>query len=293
MEYGAYYFRCAFQMSYSSFWKLENLLRPLLRERKYDKAWNNGPILPSVRVACALQYFAGAAAYDIAFTFGIVPSEVFKSIWEVVDAINCLPQFDIQYPDCHKKQAEIAHGFENKSEANFNCCAGAMDGILIWIHCPSKKCCDEAACDAGKFFCGQKLKYGLNCQAVCDSQGHFIDFSILFPDSMADCLAFEGMSLHQRLQEGLLASGLSLFGNNAYLNCPFMVTPFSGTALTTSKDAFNFYQSQLRILIECAFGKFTQQWGILQSVLPKRVSVKKTIALVLAMAKLHNYCTDS
>ena len=289
---GPYYFKRAFRMSYRSFWKLAALLQPYMRQRNLSKAWTNGPILPSVRLACALRYFAGGASYDIAIAFGIATSEVYESVWEIVDAIHNYPGFKLQFPESHEEQNLIAEGFWKKSEANFDCCIGAIDGILIWIHRPSKKCCREANCDAGKFFCGRKLKYGLNCQAICDADGRFLDFSIIFPGSTADCLAFEGMTLHRRLQEGLLAPGLTLFGDNAYLNSSYMATPYSGGALSFSKDAYNFYHSQLRIQIECAFGKFSQRWGLLRSALPKRVTVKKAVALVFALAKLHNFCIE-
>ena len=58
---------------------------------------------------------------------------------------------------------------------------------------------------------------GLNAQAVCDSNGRFLDIAIQFPASTADCLAFEGMKLHKRLLAGLLKPSLCLFGDNAYL----------------------------------------------------------------------------
>jgi hypothetical protein len=99
------------------------------------------------------------------------------------------------------------------------------------------------------------------------------------------------MSLFTQLEGGLLAPGLSLSGDNAYLNSIFMATPYSGVS-SGSKDAYNFYHSQLRIQMECAFGMFTHCWAILCSAIPMQVSPKKTIALVLALAKLHNFCID-
>jgi hypothetical protein len=48
----------------------------------------------------------------------------------------------------------------------------------------------------------------------------------------------------------------------------------------------------LRIQIECALGVLTHQWAILRSAIPVNVTVHKTAALVLALAKLHNYCID-
>ena len=59
-----------------------------------------------------------------------------------------------------------------------------------------------------------------------------------------------------------------------------------------SKDAYNFYHSQLRIRIECAFGRLTQRWGILRSAIPLNIKVKRTISLVIALVKLHNFCVD-
>ena len=289
---GPYYFQRAFRMSYESFLHLSSLLADHMIRRNHTMSRCNGPILPSVRLACALRYFAGGSNYDIATTFGIAPSEIFESVWEVVDAVNRFPGFMIELPASHEAQHELAAGFKGKSEAYFDCCVGAVDGILIWIHRPSKSCCDAIGCDAGKFFCGRKNKFGFNCQAVCDSVGRFLDISLLYPGSTADCVAFEGMALYKKLDDGLLAPGLCLFGDNAYLNAPYMATPYSGGALNVHKDSYNFYHSQLRIQIECAFGKFTHRWGILRSALPKRMSLKKSVSLVLALARLHNFCID-
>lgn len=71
-----------------------------------------------------------------------------------------------------------------------------------------------------------------------------------------------------------------------------MATPYSGCCLNISKDAYNFYHSQLRIQIECTFGKFSQRWGILRSALSTKITVTKAVALVVALAKLHNFCLN-
>jgi DDE superfamily endonuclease len=120
----------------------------------------------------------------------------------------------------------------------------------------------------------------------------FLDIAIEYPGSTSDCLAFDGMTLSKQLEDGLLAEGLCLFGDNAYLNTPFMATPYPNT-LTPTKDAYNFYHSQLQIRIECAFGMLTHRWEILQSAIPMKVTMKKTTALVLALAKLHNFCINA
>lgn len=86
-----------------------------------------------------------------------------------------------------------------------------------------------------------------------------------------------------------------LFGDNAYLNTSYMATPFpnvAGNEDMKSKDNYNFYHSQLRIRVECAFGMLVQKWGILRMAMPRNLSIKKIIAMVNALAKLHNFCID-
>jgi hypothetical protein len=297
-QLGPTLFKRAYRMKYHSFKKLARMLHHgIIRfsvKNRFVKNYRyvpNGPITTSVRLACALRYFAGASIYDIMTTYCLGHTDTFKSIWYVVDAINAHPDFQISYPTGHNEQRAIAEGFRNKSAANFDCCAGAIDGILIWIHKPTDEDCQKAGCSSGKFFCGRKHKYGLNCQAVCDSRGRFLDISIVYPGSTSDCLAFEGMSLFDKLERGILAPGLCFFGDLAYLNSIFMATPFSGVSGGT-KDAYNYYHSQVRIRIECAFGMLTHRWAILRSAIPMGISLKKTIALVIALAKLHNYCID-
>jgi len=248
---GPYYFKRAYRMSYKSFNKLVETISPL---------------------------------------FGIAHSEVHNSVWNFVDAVTSCSLFDIEYPSDISNQKEIAAAFAVLSGAGFECCAGASDGILIWTHKPSERCCEESSCRPQKFYCGRKHKYGLNCQAVSDARGRFLDFSIVYPGSTSDCFAFEGMDLYTRREEGLLHRDLCLFGDNAYLNSIYMATPYESA--TGVKDSYNFFHSQLRIRVECAFGMFTQRWGILRQIIPKNISLRRTIAMVICLAKLHNFCID-
>ena len=295
-ELGDGYFRRAYRMKYRTFKRLADDLCPYIKDATRQKGapryTPNGPITPDVRLACAIRWFAGGSVYDIMTTYGIGHTDTMNSCWYVVDAINRHPRFEIKYPEDHAKQLSIARGFANVSAADFRCCAGAVDGILVWIHKPSPKECENAGCGAKKFHCGRKKKFGLNCQAVCDVRGRILDISIIYPGSTSDVLAFEGMSLFQKLEDGILAPGLCLFGDNAYLNTPYMATPYPAVSGGT-KDSYNFYHSQVRIRIECTFGMLTHRWSILRSAIPMNVSIKKTVALVIALAKLHNYCIDN
>jgi hypothetical protein len=70
-----------------------------------------------------------------------------------------------------------------------------------------------------------------------------------------------------------------------------MATPYPATT-DGSKDAYNFYQSQLRIRIECAFGLLVHRWGLLRKPIPCCISVRKATALVMCLCRLHNFCID-
>ena len=76
----------------------------------------------------------------------------------------------------------------------------------------------------------------------------------------------------------MLHDDLVLFGDYTYLNSDYMVTQFPNVS-SGSKDDFNFFHSQLRTCVECAFGMLVFWWGILRSAIPHNISISKTIAL--------------
>jgi hypothetical protein len=255
---GPGYFRRAYRMSYETFWKLHAILEPQILASNASSTMRpksscppppiaNGKILTSVRLACALRYFAGASPYDLMTSFGISHVSVLESVWIVVQAINCCDDFLLEYPESHEKQQRIAAEFKDASGVDFDNCAGAIDGILIWIHKPSESDAATSGCGRKKFLCARKHKFGLNCQAVSDCRGRILDISITYGGSAADCIAFEASDLYTRLERGLLAPGLVLFGDNAYLNTFFMATPFPRVS-SGCRDDYNFYHSQVSIL---------------------------------------------
>jgi hypothetical protein len=263
---GDIYFRRAYRMSYQSFWELHKKLKSgivqasqlqrrareardaVAQQKKSTTAppVPNGTVTMSVRLACALRYFAGGSPYDIMAKYGVSHTVVLDSVWDVTEAINQCNEFHIQYPEDASEQRKIAADFQAHSEVGFDKCAGCIDGILIWTHKPTKKDAAETGVGEGKFFCGRKHKFGLNCQVVSDRRGRILDISIIYGGSSSDVIAFEGSDLYKRLESGLLAPGLCLFGDNAYLNSPYMATPYPNVG-SGSKDNYNYFHSQVRI----------------------------------------------
>ena len=181
-------------------------------------------------------------------------TEVYDSIWFVVDAILACPQLKIKFPSDHFEQRRIALQFEGKSKANFDCCVGAIDGMLLWTEKPMKREVEKAKVNGVlKFRCGRKHKYGLQLQGVCDAHKRFIDINIEHPASTGDYLAFMHSELRDKLESStlvngarvpFLATGLCLFGDNAYVNTSYMATPYSNVK-GGSKDDYNFYHSNV------------------------------------------------
>jgi hypothetical protein len=204
----------------------------------------NGVISTCIRLACAIRYFAGGSPYDLMCQYGISYIEVFRSVWSVVEAINTVPEFQISYPADHDVQRKIAAEFQSVSGVKFDNCAGAIDGVLIWITKPSEKDSQQFGVSRKKLFCARKGKFGLNMQAVSDRRGRILDMLINYGGSSSDCLAFEASDLYQRLEDGLLAEGLILFGDNAYINSNYMATPFPNVS-GGGEDIYNFYHSQV------------------------------------------------
>lgn len=157
---------------------------------------------------------------------------------------------------------------------------------------PTASDCDALKIGPSRFFCGRKKKFGLNMQAVCDARRRFLWVDIKYPGSTSDYFAFDQSSLKIQLEQaGFLRRGLCLFGDAAYANSPYMCTPFRSA--TGTKDDFNFFQSQLRINIECAFGMLVHRFGMLRKAFPMGVSISNTNSAILALCKLHNFCIES
>jgi hypothetical protein len=286
-ELGKGYVQQAYHMHEKSFWELYKLLkdpmqqvideqpkkekkqkRKKLQRRKKPSSGKkkgavNGVISLSLRLSTAICYFASGEPYDISLSHGILYTEVYNSVWIVVDAMNKCDGLSFSFPDDHAKQREIASNFQHKSRVRFGICCGCIDGMLLWIKQPNSIDTEIAKVGAGKFFCGCKKKFGLLFQGVCDADRRFLDVCLSHPASTSDYLGFCTSHLKNRIEEpDFLSEGLCLFGDLAYVNNEYMVTPFKG-ATCGIQDDFNFYQSQLWITVECCFGMFVNRWGVL------------------------------
>ena len=83
-----------------------------------------------------------------------------------------------------------------------------------------------------------------------------------------------------------------------------MLTPFSTSAALKNmtpeerkeemlkRDGYNFYQSSLRICIECAFGMLIRRFGIFWRAMTGTLEHTQLIILTAMCLQLHNVCID-
>ena len=91
-------------------------------------------------------------------------------------------------------------------------------------------------------------------QVICGNKRRSLDIVISYPVRTSDYLDFGTSPICDLLEKlGFLCEGLTIFGDNAYVNKPYTTSPFKAVNLGP-KDAYSYYHSQVRIKIECAFG---------------------------------------
>ena len=221
-----------YRMDESCFWSLHQTLKPFIDEvtakRLALKRAREKMRRRRLRAKFRRRYYRRMRnrRSRVLTPNGTIPSEtrlshvqVFISVWTIVDAIHLCSQLDFEFPQDHDEQRKLAEEFMKKSAAQFDCCVGAIDGILIWIERPSSSQSENAECGIKKFFCARKKKFGFNMQGTCDAMKKFLDVSIGHPASTSDYLSFVTSSLYHSLEKpDFLAPGLALFGDNAYVS---------------------------------------------------------------------------
>ena len=231
------------------------------------------------KLLVSICFFAGGSSYDIFPLFGIGHTSFFRCIWAIDNVIYKTPDMRIEFPIDHIKQQQIAHGFMQKNTPQFNCCVGCIDGMLIWTEKPNEHNCSVMKCGPMCFMCGRKGKYGLNLPGFYNHIQRFTSIWILHPGSSSDFLSFIRSSLCRSLQiPRYLYPGLVIFGDLAYVNNSYMVTPYKNIRAGEN--------------IQCAFGLLVHRWPILHHPLSANFGVKKQIALVHALCCLHYFAKN-
>jgi hypothetical protein len=104
--------------------------------------------------------------------------------------------------------------------------------------------------------------------------------------STHDSVCWAMSDLAEAVESSAWPSQYWIAGDAAYPTSERVITPYPGKALREIEDSFNFYQSRLRINIECTFGILWKRFLILQS--PLTFSLPFVSDIVQVLCKIHN-----
>ena len=129
----------------------------------------------------------------------------------------------------------------------------------------------------------------MNVQAICNKSRRVLWMSTGHKGSTHDLTAFMETNLFQ-ISEWLDEKGYFLVGDSAYPLMGHLLVPHLDVRSLSPEDAFNFWLSNSRIQIECAFGEIVMRWGILwRKLLFDIQSVGKVVTTAML---LHNFLVD-
>jgi hypothetical protein len=281
-------FNTVFRMKPESFTLLVSWIKPyLVVNELQSKRSSSGipPLTTEMMLLCLLWYLAGGNPQQIRDRAQCSRATFYVVVWRVMDAIHRLPQMKITRPRNIEGLNELRRGFTSISTKGImDGCVGAIDGYLCTINPPPPESVQNKVTE---YWSGHYKEYGLNCQAMCDSFCCFTSFNIMAPGRSHDWPAYAATELKNWVDN--LPPTYFVVADNAYKGTDKLVVPFQGQQRGNIDNSnFNFFLSQLRINIERSFGLLVGKWSILQK--PLKVKFERIAKLVLACAKLHNFC---
>lgn len=125
---------------------------------------------------------------------------------------------------------------------------------------------------------------------MSDVDGVFHHAAVQTVGSSHDSTSYSHTELSFNIDAGLLDWKFWTAADDAYSSLRQMMTPYPGKKenLTDKQSGFNFWLSNSRITVECAFGMLVRRWGVLKRAL--ETSVTKHKEVVYACMLLHNLC---
>ncbi len=274
------------RMQLRSFMLLVDLISPHLPIHYSSGIEGTQPIPVAVQLHMLLRWLAGASYIDVTDQMGLSMQSFYRLIHKVMRAIVECDSLKLHFPTTPAEIEEAAEKFNAISGHQvIQGCVGCLDGYLLKTRAPFKS--ETTAAIA--HFSGHYRSYGINIQAVCDERSRFTFIDTGGVGSCSDSKAFNNTKLPELVTN--LPYEKYLLADNAYTCTTKLLTPFSGSQKSDrAKSDFNFFLSQLRMKIECAFGMMTQRWRVLRS--PVLIKQTRIWLLVQCIARLHNFCID-
>jgi len=280
-----------FRMSKDSFYKLVSLIRPFAKERSTKVRADT--INLEKRVAITLYYLKDQGSMKmVANTFGVARCTVGQIVFEICSILSkeIGPKM-IKFPVEQTEVEETSSHFLNRF--GFPNVIGCIDGTHIPIKQPTENPHD---------YFSYKLCYTLNCQAICDAYGKFLNVEVKWPGSVHDARVFANSTVqngftkrkfqnyYKELLPGEQPVPQFLLGDPAYPLLPYVMKEYDSC---TSNDqvVFNQMLRSARNQIECAFGRLKGRWRIL--LRPMDIPTERLPIIIFSCFVLHNFCESN
>ncbi len=244
-------FHIMYHTTIGSFNKLLDLLLPILQlDERFGRLSSGEPISNKIMLHCTTRYFAGRSYHDIRQTASISKPSFYCVIWHTITTINNCAPLAVTLPRDSDELTIVAEGFKSKSTGHgaMNGCIRSL-GFLLQIKAPSH----EEFGNVPAYYSGYYCCYGINVQAMCDSECHLIFYALAAPGKTNDARAIRKTSLLKWIED--LPPGRFVSYNCAYSISEHLIGPYSGLEHFLEKnDAFNFYHcciSALKCALDC------------------------------------------
>ncbi|KAJ8001008.1 hypothetical protein DPEC_G00186350 [Dallia pectoralis] len=264
-----------FRLSRRAMHDLQRLL-----QREQDHGWGN-----QLEVLIYVYWLAHGLSYSVVSrVFNVPKSTVHRIIHRVAQHIMANLKRAISFPLAGELHA-VGQGFVKLSgRPAFSNVVGAIDGSHVRIKPPQQHRLD---------YLNYKGFYSVNMQAICDSNGRFLDIFVGYPGSVHDTRIMKNSSFYRTRQYP--PTGYILLGDGGYpcLDTPVcLITPYKEPVNGQIQGRFNYYHARARSIIERAFGMMKTRW---RSTLFRALEVKPTFAplVIASCAFLHNVCLDN
>lgn len=295
------FFAAGCRMSRDVFEQLLQQIIPLLqsknRKRRLAKNYNkfDRHIDPYIALAFTLRWLAGGKWWDIAFGFKLARTTIHIWKWRIVRAINWVLRSNIQFPSDTPSLDSLAAGFSNIAGGlgaaipNTVC---AFDGVVVQKCPPAQEKLVPGGMvttnSAAHFY--RKGYFGAAMIAFVDAKCRFLSISHACAASCHDSTMYDCSYAGKLLDQGLPSKKYNAVADDAFTTRGHILTPYVGHSLTPQEDAFNYYLSLQRQVVERAFGIWKRKWGIFWQTLC--VSEKHVKEVIEVTCRLHNFCID-
>ena len=271
--------------------KSERKVRPTKQTQEATN-FRGGEISGELRIAIYLRMMAGASYLDIFMIYDVHNGRIYNSFEKVVGWMNdtfSYPFVKALRNEDHRFFEELSEAFSGDSGGVYTGCIGAIDGLALRIKRPSVT---KELPNPGGYYC-RKGFFALNVQSMCDRRKRILWMSSRHIGSCHDSRAFLDTGLYELLVEKkdfLKKHGFFIAGDSAYNMESFLLIPYDDAKSGSVEDAYNFWQSNSRIRIECTFGELIMRFGIFWRTL--RFDIKQAGDIVNAAGLLHNFILE-